>query len=237
MRSADLIRRLSAPTETRARLFDDKGAMLADSLTLASPRGLVRIEELPTDKPWYERSDELLGWFDDLINWSPGQRDLPLYRELDFQSASDYEEVGRALVGQTYGAMRIDSENEMILSVAVPVQRFRQVVGAVMLSTDAQKIEQGMRDVRLGILRVFSIALAATALLSLYLAGTIARPLSGLPPPPNGSGMRGGRTIEIPDLTHRGDEIGDLSQNMRDMTEALWRRLDAIENFGRRCRP
>ncbi len=231
VRSADLIRRLSAPTETRARLFDDKGGLLADSLSLSSPRGVVQIEELPKPKPWYERTDEALDWLNRLINWSPSQRDLPLYRELEFQSASDYEEVGRALIGQTYGAMRIDIDDELVLSVAVPVQRFRQVVGAVMLSTDAKKIEQSMREVRLGILRVFGIALAATALLSLYLAGTIARPLSRLATAAQRVRHARGRTIEIPDLTHRGDEIGDLSQNMRDMTEALWQRLDAIENF------
>jgi two-component system sensor histidine kinase ChvG len=231
VRSADLIRRLSEPTETRARLFDKNGALLADSEVLEAPRGIVRIEELPTPKPWYERIDEVYEWLDALINWSPGQRNLPLYREPTSQTASDYEEVGRALVGQTFGAMRVDVHGELVLAVAVPVQRFREVVGAVLLSTDATKIEQGMRDVRLGILRVFGIALAATALLSLYLAGTIARPLSRLADAAKRVRHAQGRTIEIPDLSHRADEIGDLSQNMREMTETLWSRLDAIENF------
>ena len=111
------------------------------------------------------------------------------------------------------------------------MQRFRHVVGAVMLSTNAEKVGQGMRDVRLGILRVFGIALAATAILSLYLAGTIARPLSRLATAAQRVRHASGRTIGIPDLTHRGDEIGDLSGNLRDMTEALWQRLDAIESF------
>jgi two-component system sensor histidine kinase ChvG len=35
----------------------------------------------------------------------------------------------------------------------------------------------------------------------------------------------------IPDLSARGDEIGDLSAALRDMTEALSRRLDAIDRF------
>ena len=38
-------------------------------------------------------------------------------------------------------------------------------------------------------------------------------------------------TVEIPDFTRRGDEIGDLSGALRDMTEALWLRMDAIESF------
>lgn len=230
-RSVDLIRRLSAPTETRARLFDNSDALLADSLALASPRGVVRIVELPPPRGWIARFDVVGEWFGQLIDWRPGRGNLAPYRELNPQSAADYEEVGRALTGQPYGAMRIDERGELVISVAVPVQRFREVVGAIMLSTNADKIEQGMREVRLGILRVFGIALAATALLSLYLAGTIARPLSRLAVAAKQIRAGQGRKIEFPDFARRSDEIGDLSRNMRDMTDALWARMDAIESF------
>jgi two-component system sensor histidine kinase ChvG len=37
--------------------------------------------------------------------------------------------------------------------------------------------------------------------------------------------------MAIPDFTGRGDEIGDLSAALREMTSALWERLDAIERF------
>jgi len=40
-----------------------------------------------------------------------------------------------------------------------------------------------------------------------------------------------GRQIDIPDFTRRRDEIGDLSGALRDMTAALWARMDAIERF------
>src|SRR5262249_46177418 len=40
-----------------------------------------------------------------------------------------------------------------------------------------------------------------------------------------------GRQIDIPDFTRRRDEIGDLSGALRDMTGALWARMDAIERF------
>jgi two-component system sensor histidine kinase ChvG len=36
---------------------------------------------------------------------------------------------------------------------------------------------------------------------------------------------------EIPDYSHRGDEIGHLSQAVRDMTTALYNRIEAIESF------
>ena len=39
------------------------------------------------------------------------------------------------------------------------------------------------------------------------------------------------RKREIPDLSNRNDEIGDLARALRQMTENLWQRMDAIERF------
>ena len=40
-----------------------------------------------------------------------------------------------------------------------------------------------------------------------------------------------GRHTEIPDFSSRRDEIGELSRDLRGMTEALWKRMDEIERF------
>src|SRR5262249_38320700 len=37
--------------------------------------------------------------------------------------------------------------------------------------------------------------------------------------------------VQIPDLSHRRDEIGHLSGSLRDMTDALYTRIEAIERF------
>ena len=37
--------------------------------------------------------------------------------------------------------------------------------------------------------------------------------------------------VEIPDFTKRRDEIGHLSGTLRDMTNALYSRIEAIESF------
>src|SRR5947208_50881 len=37
--------------------------------------------------------------------------------------------------------------------------------------------------------------------------------------------------VELPDFPGRGDEIGDLSRSLREMTDALWQRMSAIESF------
>ena len=68
--------------------------------------------------------------------------------------------------------------------------------------------------------------------LSILLAGTIARPGA-----PAGRRRRAGAPahhaarVEIPDFTRRRDEIGHLSGALRDMTNALYSRIEAIESF------
>jgi two-component system sensor histidine kinase ChvG len=117
-----------------------------------------------------------------------------------------------------------------VLSVAIPVQRYKQVLGALMLSTGSGEIEEELRTVRLELLRIFGVALAVTVLLSLYLAGTIARPIRRLAAAAERGRGRHSR-VEIPDFTRRGDEIGDLSGSLREMTDELWQRMSAIERF------
>jgi two-component system sensor histidine kinase ChvG len=127
--------------------------------------------------------------------------------------------------------LRADARGRLVLSVAVPVQRYRKVLGALMLSKGGDDVTKAVYARRLDILVVFAIALAATVLLSIYFASTLARPIRRLALSAMQVRYGKGRRFEIPDFTKREDEIGDLSGALREMTDALWSRLDAIEGF------
>jgi len=225
-----MMRRLVEPTHTRARLFDTDGKLIADSRVLRGPGGMVQISELPPpgDGSWL---DALAGWiYDNVTLRLPWQRRYPPYREPATQNATDYGEVRRALGGDVADAVRGERDG-LVLSVAVPVQRYKQVLGAVLLSADSGEIDQAVRAVRFEILKVFAFALGVTVLLSIYLAGTIARPIRRLAAAAERVRRGHGRQVLIPDFTGRRDEIGDLSGAFREMTNALWQRMDAIDRF------
>ncbi len=76
--------------------------------------------------------------------------------------------------------VRVNEQGELIVSVAVPVQRFRAVHGALLLSTQGGDIDDVLAAERLAIFRVFLVAAAVTIVLSFLLAGTIAGPLRRL---------------------------------------------------------
>src|SRR6185503_462885 len=161
-----------------------------------------------------------------------GRGDLPLYHELGPDAGRDYPEVAQALDGaKSAYTVRLTDRGQVIVSVAVPVQRFREVRGALLLSTQGGDINQAVEAERMQIVKLFVILLGVTVVLSMLLAGTIAGPVRRLAEGAERVRHRIRSRVEIPDLTARRDEIGHLSRALRDMTNALYSRIEAIESF------
>jgi len=225
------LRRMVEISKNRARLFALDGSLVADSLSLLTPEGQIVIVPLEPPKPQSLFEALLNDIYDWVVELLPSSRRWPLYRENSPDRADIYPEVGRALAGEVGRAVYERTSGSVVLHVAVPVQRYRQVMGALLMSSEGGAIDAAVRSVRFDILKVFGVALAITILLSLYLARTIARPIRRLAEIAERVRRGQGRQIDIPDFTRRRDEIGDLSGALRDMTAALWARMDAIERF------
>ena len=227
-----MIRRLVEATGTRARLFGIDGSLLADSRMLAGPGGMVQITELPVPKTTTEALEAVLGLYDLVATRLSTGSELVPYTEYAVQTAADYQEVVHALSGGVKEMVRgAPGGDGMVLSVAAPVQRYKQVLGALMLNKTSRDIDAAVLDVRLDILKVFAVALAVTVLLSLYLARTIAQPILRLAAAAEGVRRDRHRQRTLPDFGDRSDEIGQLAAALKEMTEALWLRMDAIERF------
>ena len=223
-RVAPVLRTLISPTKTRARIFDRDGGLILDSRNLEN---VLRFELPPPSsaKPGIVERAMIA-----IRTWL-NRGDLPLYRELGPENGNGYEEVADSLKGQKRSMVRVNDRGEVIVSVAVPVQRFRAINGALMLSTQGDDIDQMVTAERLAILKVGGVASAVMILLSLLLASTIAGPVRRLADSAERVRRRIRTRVEIPDFTRRRDEIGHLSGALRDMTDALYNRIEAIEMF------
>jgi len=226
-RVAPVLRRLISPTRTRARIYDRDANLLLDSRHLYSRGQILRYDLPPVDDEQpgiVERVEKFV--FDFFRN-----KDLPIYHEQPGGNGAAFPEVVKALTGSPSTIVRVSEQGEQIVSVAVPIQRFRAVLGVLMLSTEGGDIDKIVAAERKAILRVFGIAALVTAILSLLLASTIANPLRRL----SAAAVRVRRGVknreEIPDFSDRQDEIGNLSIAVRDMTNALYARIEAIESF------
>lgn len=226
-----MVRRLVETTETRTRLFDRSGDLVADSRMLFGPAGVIQVETLPPPTRREGPAHFVADLYDRLVNALPTRDHLPLYRGDAEGGSVRYDDIVRALAGEMVSGAWKTGDGDMLLTVAMPVQRYKQVLGAVLLSRTGAEIDRAIRQVRIDILKVFLVAFGVTVLLSFYLAGTITRPIRRLATAAETVRHGHGRHHTLPDFTGRKDEIGDLSGALREMTEALWTRMDAIERF------
>ncbi len=225
-RVAPLLRRLVTPTGTRARIYDRDGTLTLDSRTLYA-RGDLRPEPAPISKPPKPSLIEQ-GW--NAVKRMFG-RERPSLDDAGPADARNLPEVQRAVGGQTASSVRANQRGETIVSVAVPIQRQGAVRGALLLSTQGGDIDATIASERFQLLQVFLVAALVMVVLSALLAGAIAGPVRRLADAAE-LVRRGTKSRqEIPDFTRRSDEIGHLSGALRDMTHALYNRIDAIQSF------
>ncbi|MGD2024679.1 MAG: sensor histidine kinase [Methyloceanibacter sp.] len=226
-RAAPILRPLVKPTGSRARIYDRDGALILDSDTFYS-RGEVLRYDLPP--PETSEPDALTTFWNAVANqFQPV--DLPVYKEIGTVNGMAYPEVEAALTGTSVPIVRKNEKGEIVVSVAVPVERMRSVLGVLLLSTRGGAIDEVVAAERWRIFRVAIFAAAVTVVLSLILANTIAGPMQRLAVAAERVRHSVKARAEIPDFTERSDEIGHLSHALRDMTSALYNRIDAIESF------
>lgn len=227
-----VLRRLVRPTQVRARLFGRDGALIADSRALLERGGAIRQEALPPP----EGPGRVLPFLRDVYDWfffllSQGRDRAAVYREKPYESAADYEEVRRALGGDDGSMVRVSDRDRLILSFAIPVQHYKNIHGALMLTISSTGIDRSVREVRQDIVQVFGIVFILSLLLSLYLARAISQPIARLAAAADRMRRLRTRSEAIPTFPDRRDEIGDLSAALSDLTIELFDRMDAIERF------
>ncbi len=236
-----MIRRLVEASQTRTRLYDLDDTLIADSQILLDPAGKVQVRRLPREGGlWAVRA--VMSFFDALDRLF-SRADYETYSEEEIRRGDQYKIVKKAQEGETSTQVWRLPEGGLMLSVAVPVQRYKQILGSAMLTRPDAKIGAALRAVRIDILKIFGATLLITFWLSAYLARAIATPIKQLAKAAEvvrrGQmqmvGLSGTSRLlakdAIPDFSERNDEIGDLSVALREMTSALAQRIGAIENF------
>lgn len=230
-----MVRRLGEIGKSRIRLYAIDGSVLSDSHQLSgagsSVSADVEMESLlpvPPKVTFDSLFTQSASRFLDLI---PMKTQLVEFPRSMVTNIYTFPDTQAALSGNVQASAWKDKDNRIILTVSAPIQKGNQVLGIVLLLRDGAELEKAIAEVRVDVFRVFLGALGITVMLSIYLSGLISRPLQRLAYAAEAVRQGKGRYVEIPDMSHRNDEIGDLSVALRDMTYALFTRMDTIERF------
>jgi len=221
---------LAEPINAEVQLYDTNGTPLLrfneDSTSTKTPQSLP------------ERTNSVDDIFDDVwrrlsgvFNRTAVEHDKayldPYFDDMVQQTLS---------IANTYAFSLQNSIQQHVIAVAAPIVYNGTVVGVVLLSTPAGEIDGYVKTEQRQILYMFLLAIFTSTVLSIMLARTIAYPLRQLTDAAARGSVRGANAvnlgrINIPDLTARPDEIGDLSRQMGNMTSALYDRIDANADF------
>jgi len=241
-----ILKNLDGNQDARIRIVDVQGNLLADS---SSPVLIpaVKSSEIQSGIKSISRSD---AFYNEI---PPSIREHWLYRlavsplnlirrivsepAVPLVSAEYYSgstqlmgpEIQAALEGR-YGAYTRYSgggQRSVNLYSALPVTVYGEVAGAVLITRSTYRILTDLYKLRLDMVRVFFLSIAAAAALSLVLARTITIPVKKLRDQAESFLDHRGRIMgSFRSLKNR-DEIGDLSRSL----DGLSRRLEDYMNF------
>jgi two-component system sensor histidine kinase ChvG len=228
--ASKLLRSLIEPTKTHGFIFNADGSPIVDSNKIYTRGQIVRFQQqnrLSED----ERGSLVYRYWLKLESFLRAEN-VPDFKENGPADGKAYLEVKAALeAGNINKMVRVNQAGETILCVAAPIQRGKPVLGALLLTTPGGELDSYLASERLSILKLALLVLAVMVTSSLLLAGTIAGPMRRLADAAESVRRNIKKRTEMPNFSHRSDEIGHLSTAFRDMTTALYRRLDAIESF------
>jgi two-component system sensor histidine kinase ChvG len=210
-----LLQLLANPKAQRARLFDAHGKLIADSDEVADR---VEWRQLP---PAHGRATQ------DRFHLN---FHLPMRKPATPEGRQALEkEVAAALRGRHVAEMRHGENGQRVVSVSIPIQHVRAVLGV--LTLEASDVDEIIARERMALIPFILIAVTVMLISSLLLNSLIAQPVLRLARAADRVRLAGARAISLPDLARRDDELGDLTRSLEAMTHSLSERMDAIESF------
>jgi two-component system sensor histidine kinase ChvG len=209
-RASEILQLLANPGVQRARLFDPQGQVIADSDWIAN-----RVEEgvLPPARP---RGGAARPESSGKPRASPGQTALRA-------------EIAGALEGRRVAGVRLADPSGRVVSVSFPIRHVQAVLGV--LTVEAGDVDSIIARQRAALAPFILLSIGVTLLSSALLTSLVALPVRRLARAADRVRLSRVRSISLPDLARRKDELGDLTRSLEAMTDAQSERMGAIERF------
>ncbi|HEY7216673.1 MAG TPA: ATP-binding protein [Thermoanaerobaculia bacterium] len=227
----EVLVQLGRRTTARLRVFDVHGKAIADSSLLGPRRepdeGASGSEPDPRTNFLYRLGAGAFA----LLNRLLGREPVPERYEGGTSSPSDLG-VDVALAGRYGSATRkTPGQRSITLYSAIPITNEGKVVGAVQVSQSTLRLLRDLYEVRLAIFEAFLASVLIAVVLTLFVAGTIARPLRRLRREANELLDRRGHLKGRFTGSKRLDEIGDLARALAEQSRRLGDHVSFIESF------
>jgi two-component system, OmpR family, sensor histidine kinase ChvG len=218
-----LAARMAAIEGERLRIYGPDGRRVLDTWSVSRPTyDLID----PETQPWKKRVARFMDRSFDRIMGTDASDPFE-EPAIDRRDAWPEAKSAAAKTGSVVTEHRSAPDRTPVLSAAIDVPG----LGTLLTTNNVRDITRIVRAERFAIGVVISGVLVVSVLLSLYLARTIVRPLRRLAVSAHRVRLGRAREVQVPRLPSRRDEIGLLARALSDMSQALRRRIDAVEAF------
>ncbi|MGB7406264.1 MAG: ATP-binding protein [Pacificimonas sp.] len=217
-----ILRAADRATNSRLRIVDREGVVIADSWRLDPPDWRLRD---PASEPWDKHAARQI---DIVIERAVGATPLPDYTGAMMALPGRLPEIAESRqTDDVVSRLRHAPDRTPLAFAAAPLPDDR----ALLVLANARSITTVVRAERATLFLIFLGVLALSLLLSSFLARTIVRPLRRLAIAAQRVRLGRAREVQVPRFQFRRDEIGELARSVSDMTAALRLRMDATEAF------
>jgi two-component system, OmpR family, sensor histidine kinase ChvG len=208
-----LVKRLEGVDKVRIRLIDALGNVKADSWANGKPSFVLRDPEQEA----FQR--KAARWLDEGLDWIVDAQVPPTFRNFE----------GKLPIRPNGSELSLAPDRSHMIEARA------RVIGrdgySIVTLRNARDIRRFVRVERSLIGNMIGLATLVSIFLSLFLARTIVRPLQLLGSAAQQVRFGRAREVQVPRLPSRADEIGQLARAISDMSQALRRRMDAVEAF------
>lgn len=216
--------RLNLPERVRARIYSPEGELVGDSFYLSERVDIDALPPIQEPGGFAQFGVGLSEWAGDFFGPILPRRSSSAVRTQTFA-----EEFDVAITGREAASQRFSDRGQRVISVSMPIQRVSAVVGV--LTVESTDIDEIIRAERAALVPFIGVAVLMAFVTSFLLTLGIARPLRRLSLAADRIRAGASDRIDVPALTKRRDEIGNLANSMQGMTEALIERIQLNESF------
>lgn len=241
-KSLKIIENLENRSDSRIRIIGLRGEILADSSRTKADKQLdkkTNIRDIYSQQKQIQSADSnflysIVRYIMDLARYILRGPQQGVSREFySGRSILEGVEVQAALEGRYGATTRISTggQRSITLYSAIPIFKNEHVAGVVLISQSTYRILQNLYQIRLAILRIFLISLAAAVIIGLIISRTIATPLKTLRNEALNIADKTGKIKTNFKKSKRLDEIGDLSRSLTKLTNKLKDHMDKTNAF------
>jgi two-component system sensor histidine kinase ChvG len=247
--SRRVLENLKLRVDSRIRVVDAEGRLLADSAALLPPGDIAAGGQDSLGRKYSAPPSVVQGGMNETLLYRIAVYPLNILKKLFFPPPANYgdaeyysgsrillgPEIQAALEGRYGAATRISSGGQVSVNlysaIPIPGEKEGEIAGAVLVSRSSYGILLNLYRLRLDIVKIFLASLAFSLVLSLTLSFSITRPIKKLKSEAEQVLDKAGHFTGHFRGLKRKDEIGDLSRSLSGLSQKLEKRIGFIDTF------